>query len=47
MARWMVPIGFLLPSLLLAAWSVWRMISKSRRYKKPQYYDKDTIRNLV
>ncbi|HET6808177.1 MAG TPA: hypothetical protein VFH28_03880 [Nitrososphaera sp.] len=45
-APWIIPIAFLLPSILLTL-SIWRQISKYRRYKKPQYYDHDTIRKLV
>src|SRR5918994_2203065 len=43
---WIIPLAFLLPSVLLTL-SLWRQISRYRRYKKPQYYNHDTIRKLV
>ncbi|HWS20154.1 MAG TPA: hypothetical protein VN239_05655 [Nitrososphaera sp.] len=45
-ASWIIPLAFLLPSILLTL-SVWRQISKYRRYKKPQFYDHETIRKMV
>ncbi len=45
-SMWIIPLAFLLPSILLTL-SFWRRISKYRRYKKPQYYDHDTIRKLI
>src|ERR687889_682241 len=42
-ATWIIPLAFVLPSILLTL-SLWRRISKYRRYKKPQYYDHEVIR---
>jgi hypothetical protein len=43
---WIIPLAFLLPSILLSL-SIWRQISRYRRYKTPQYYDEETMRNMV
>ena len=47
MVGWIVPIGFLLPSLIFVVWSLWRRLSRSNMYKKQQYYDKDVILKLI
>jgi hypothetical protein len=43
---WIIPLAFLLPSILLSL-SLWHKISRYRRYKKPQYYDDEIIQKLV
>ncbi|MDQ4101942.1 MAG: hypothetical protein M3115_07145 [Thermoproteota archaeon] len=45
-AAWIIPLAFLVPSILLTL-SILRQMSKYRRYKAPQYYNEEVIRKLV
>ncbi|MDQ3872716.1 MAG: hypothetical protein M3258_03785 [Thermoproteota archaeon] len=47
MMKWITPVAFFLSSLIAVALSLLRLMSKSRRFKKQQYYDSETIRSLI